>query len=109
MWCYAPMTYIVPQSVAFSMKYATKIHIITQSVGFLLQSVAPTNFNIVLQNIVVHHKIGILLKMGYFTKILDSSYIMIRISISGFSLFTCNKILTLFGPGGGGGHICPPL
>ena len=106
MWCYAPMTYIVSQSVAFSMKYATKIDIITQSVGFLLQSVAPTNFNIVLQNIVVHNKNGILLKMGYFTKILDSSYIMIRISISGFSFFTCNKILTLFGLGGA---YMPPL
>ena len=49
MWCYAPMTYTVQQIVAFSMKYATKIDIITQSFGFLLQSVAPTNFNIVLQ------------------------------------------------------------
>ena len=48
MWCYAPMTYTVQQNVAFSMKYATKIDIITQSFGFLLQSVAPTNFNIVL-------------------------------------------------------------
>ena len=58
------MYYILPQSVVFPLEYSTTIDIITQSVAFLLQSVVfPTNCSIILQNIVVYHKIVFYLKM----------------------------------------------
>ena len=63
------MCYILPQNVVFSMDYSTSIDIIAQSVAFLLYCVlftmnySTTNCSIVLQNMVVHHKNGIQLKM----------------------------------------------